>query len=171
MRLDTNAVCQTNTILTGVLEWVDTSTVRLDSAASLSWNAYQGFTLVVGVSGLGGSAVNQARTISSYAGNVTGSLTAVTPYNSVTVSLLCTYCAVGTDFLYNGAQIDIDVDGNPLSGDDIYSGTITSYTAAGVVTCSGNFIRVNQRGVTEIYSASSGRVMSTSSTYTIYSRV
>ena len=174
VRLDSNAVCQTNTILSGILETITSTTVvRLDSAASLSWNAYQGLTINVGIT----AGVKQAVTISSYAGNVIGTLAAVVAnqYTAVTVSLYnsgtCPYCAASTVSLYVGAQIDIDVDGNPLTGDDIYTGIITAYSAAGLVTCSAGFLRTSQTGASEALSSTSGRIMSTTSTYTIFARV
>jgi hypothetical protein len=174
VRLDSNAQCQTNTILSGILETIiSTTVVRLDTAASLSWNAYKGLTMNVGITG----GAKQVVTISSYVGNVTGTLAAVVAnqYTAVSVSLYnagtCPYCAVATASLYVGAQIDVDVDGNPLTGDDIYSGIITAYSVAGLVTCTGGFLRTSQTMASETLSSTSGRIMSTISTYTIFARV
>jgi hypothetical protein len=127
----------------------------------------------VGITG----GTKQAAIISSYSGNVTGTLAVVVAhqYTAVSVSLYnaitCPYCAVSIASLYVGAQIDVDVDGNPLTGNDIYSGIITAYSAAGLVTCAAGFLRTSQTGTPETLSSTSGRIMSTISTYTIYSRV
>ena len=171
VQLDANALCQTNTIISGYLQYVSSAlVVRLDSSASISWNAYSGLT--ISVLNTGGTGTYSSAVIRSYAGNVTGNLiSSLFSVTSVTVDLTCAYCASPTASLYNGVYIDIDVDGNPLTGDDIYTGIISAYTAGGMVTCSAGFSRTSAKGVVEIYSNLSGRVMSASSTYTIYSRV
>jgi len=151
VRLDTSMPCETRNILTGTVVIYESGTprLRLDTGASYANNAYDNYKIRVGT---GGTSAADSPTISSYVGTVQGS---VISGNSTTVFKLAAP-AEQVDELYTGVMIEVDIDGDATTGDDVYSGTITAYAGTyRIVTVDTAF----------------GKVPHAASTFTIYSRM
>ena len=170
VNLGASATCETNTVLSGLIEMADDTThVRLDSAASLAWNAYKDLTIVITDTGV----ITKTSTITWYYGNVTGKLSGYNSTTSFTLTQTTPYLggAVATVNNYLGASIDIDTDGDPTTPDDVYSGTISAYTSGGAVTLLAAPTRTSAGGITETYSGADKTFAVGVSTYIIYTRV
>ena len=169
--LDASTVsCQTRVLKSGTIEYYDdgSKTIRLDSDASLFDTAYNGYKIRVKAKGLTGW---DERSIVTYSGTVAGVVGAAVTQNAAgalafTIKADSAPAATGDvmdaagavtsggvtqalaanveDDYYNGAMIEVDIDGDDSTGDDVYTRKILDYAKSATfptVTLAIPFIR------------------------------
>uniref|UniRef100_A0A7S1E593 Laminin IV type A domain-containing protein n=1 Tax=Hemiselmis andersenii TaxID=464988 RepID=A0A7S1E593_HEMAN len=171
--LPSDAQCQTRYIASGYVEVLNAAatTARLDTAeASANNDAYTGMTIEV----LYGPSGWQSSTISAYQGYARGIIGGTGTQATTTtvvlqtagglttfpwVSDLTTAPVAGVDDAYlrpqstaarRGLTIEIDIDGNPDTGDDVYTTTVSDYVHATLTLTFDAIARTPKDGVSTI---------------------
>lgn len=137
IKLATGLACETRALETGTSPVrLSATLVRLAPSASAANDAYNGLKIrVYENNDAATSYVTASYTISDYVGVLKGTISAVNGgLDEVTLDDPTDSTDIAVANLLTGVTIEVDIDGDPDTADDVYTRTINKYSAAKVAT-------------------------------------
>eukprot|EP00960_Hanusia_phi_P001671 48493-Hanusia_phi.AAC.3 len=151
LALDPQFTCTTGNLHLGYIETRYNQLVRLDSSASTYENAYVGYEFRI----LAAQNTWETHNITAYAGVYQGTVSQVFNSSVIQICKVVTCGGFSVQDFYVGVQITVDIDGNPSTGDDIYTRTVAAYSSEYVLT----------------FDSPLGQIPTSSATYIIFARM